>query len=482
MANAAVDLYCDSPDDANAALCAHVGAHRLLDRVKRLGLAVSGGADSVALLHLLLPLCGSHGIDVIVLHADHGLRPESADEASFVRALAEASHLRFLSVKLHLNARKPLKDSVEMAAREARHAFFADCCRRAELDAIATGHQADDLAENLLLRLTRGAGAAGLSALRPRSPAAPALVARAGRPYVFIRPLLNLSAKALREWLAARGLPWREDASNRDLTIPRNRLRHLALPQFESAWGGPIRAAVCRSADILREEDALLDALAERRLRLASRGDALDLRAVARVPVALRRRLLRRWLIGCGMAQSCGHDTIGRLMAFCEQSARKPMQLSHSCNAVVRNGLLTLAISSCEPPDPAVLPQKGTVRWDKLEIAVEPYQGIDAEAHGIGVLPAVCTLAADRAGDAPLTVRTWQTGDRIAPVGLAGTKKLHDLFIDAKIPKEERDAVPVFACGDDVVWVPGYRVSRRYAVPSPSAASVRITVRTRNPT
>jgi len=473
-------LYCDDADALEAALSANVARCDLFRGISRLGLAVSGGADSVALLHLLPPLCRVHGIALAVLHADHGLRAESAQEAAFVKALAEANGLPCLTRALNLPGRAPSGDSPEMAARAERHAFFAECCRDASLDAVATGHQADDLAETLLLRLARGAGSGGLSALRPRAPAAPRLAALAGRPYLLVRPLLPFSGRALRAWLKQRGLSWCEDVSNRSCAIPRNRLRHVALPQFEAAWQAPIRPALCRSADILREEDAFLDELAAERLRGAQAGDgALDLRALAAAPLALQRRAVRLWLFDRGLPHASGYEAVRRILDAGRSPATVRIQLSAAPPLTLANGVLSLDASAPLPLAEAELEPGARIAWGDLEIRAELARGPYADSHGVGSYPAVCSLSEARVAGRPLRVRARQPGDRIAPTGMAGTKKLQDLFVDAKLPEDARGTIPVLTCGGDVVWVPGYRIARAYAVPGPEAPCVRITVRRR---
>jgi tRNA(Ile)-lysidine synthase len=472
-------LYCDDADGIGDALKQHLRRHRLLRGVSRIGLAVSGGADSVALLHLLLPLCRARGIDATVLHADHGLRAESAREAAFVRSLAASKGLTCLAGELHLADRRPDGDSLEMAARSARHAFFATCCQQAGLDAVATGHQADDVAETLLLRLSRGSGGAGLSALRPRSPASPALAQAAGRPYDLLRPLLPVSGRALRDWLTRRALPWCDDASNQSCAIPRNRVRHLVLPQLEAAWGAPLRAGLCRSADILREDDALLDELAVRRLTRAVRDGVLELTRLLRAPEALRRRMLRLWLYAQGLPEACGYDTVQRVLTACASKEPSSLQLNPTHRAIIRDGTLRADTGRGTVSADAELPAEGHVIWETFEIRSERALGVSSEAHGVGTCPAVCTVSAERVSGRPLLVRSRRAGDRIAPTGMAGSKKIHDLFIDAKVPEDRRDAIPVFACGDDIVWVPGYRIARAYAVPAPDAPSLRLTVRPR---
>lgn len=476
-------IYCDVPEAVGDAVMKHLGRHRLLRGVSRLGLAVSGGADSVALFHLLVPLCRAEGISVAVLHADHGLREESHAEAEFVCALAASHGVPCLTEELRLGERRADGNSLEMVARDARLSFFARCCDQAELDAVATGHQADDVAETVLLRLARGAGCAGLSALRPRSPASPALALAAGRPFSLIRPLLPVSARALRAWLTARGFAWCEDASNRSCEIPRNLVRHRLLPQLEAAWGGALRANLCRSADILRSEDALLDDLAERRMKSVCSDGALDLRRLKRLPEALRRRVMRLWLFSQSAAEACGFESVSRLLDLCEEHDGARLQLPGGSGAIIDGHRLVLADRDPLPLAELPVSVPGRTQWGSLEILVESSRGIVAEARGIGRYPAACTIGADTLGAGALTVRPRRPGDRIHPTGMAGSKKLQDLFTDAKVPQASRDGIPVFVCGDEVVWVPGCRVSRRFRVPAPNAPSLRLTVRPldRNP-
>ena len=455
----------------------HLRRHRLLRGVSRLGLAVSGGADSVALFHLLVPLCRTEGVSVTVLHADHGLREESRGEAEFVGALAASHGVPCLAEELRLGERQASGNSLEMAARDARQAFFARCCGQAGLDAVATGHQADDVAETLLLRLARGAGCSGLAALRPRSSAAPALTRASGRPFSLIRPLLPVSARALRTWLRGRGLAWREDASNQSCEIPRNLVRNRLLPQLEAAWGTTFRANLCRSADILRAEDALLDQLAGRRLKALCSDGALDLPRLTREPEALLRRMLRQWLFAHGLDEASGFESVSRLFDFCQEQDGAKLQLASGAVAVISCGQLSLNAPEAPALPEIAVPLQGITVWGGLEILSEPHQGVCSETHGIGTYPAVCAVAAASLAGKVLTVRPRQPGDRISPTGMSGSKKIQDVFVDAKIPEAQRDAIPVFACGAEVVWVPGYRVSRRFLVPAPDAPSLRITVR-----
>ena len=207
----------------------------------RIGLAVSGGADSTALLALMADLRATLGFDAVVLHVDHGLRPESAADARFVRRLAAAFGLPVHATRARVVRRRG--ESLEMAARRARLAFFARMTARLHLDAIATGHHADDVAETFLLRMARGSGPEGLAGLKRISHV---------EGITFIRPLLDLRDADLRAFLTRRGLAWREDATNADTSIPRNNVRHVVLPFLRAHLDPHITEHLCTSAAILR--------------------------------------------------------------------------------------------------------------------------------------------------------------------------------------------------------------------------------------
>lgn len=467
-ASANAFFYCTDPAHLDEALMAYLRTHRLFQGITRLGLAVSGGADSVALFHLMLPACREAGIAITVVHLNHGLRAEADDEARFVRELAERSGVAFLCEKVSVPDLVRSGCSFEMAAREARMAFFARCCASEGLDAIATGHQADDVAESLLLRLARGAGATGLSGLRPHSHT---------RTLTLTRPLLAISGAALRTWLRQRNLPWREDASNRDSAIPRNRVRNDVLPLLESSWMPGLRARLCQSAELLREDDRLLETLAAQNTACFGTDDSVTVSSLLQQPEALQRRTLRQWLFRQGQPGAAGIDAVLALLSLCHTSGDWRHQLPGGALAVCTNHSLRLQTSDVTPPPAAaLLQQEGRLFWGALEISTRSAHGITSTAGGIGVYPAACALDSEKLRDKDVCVRARQPGDRIAPTGLDGSKKVHDLFVDAKIPEYLRDTIPVFVCGEEVVWIPGYRVSRHFAVPSPDAPSTQISV------
>lgn len=458
-----VSLYCNDVNGLADTVQADIERKGLLQRVKRLGVAVSGGADSVALLYLLAPLCKKKKIDLIVLHLDHGLRSTSAQDAKWVKALAKKAGLACVSERREVTGHHGEAVSVEMAAREVRQAFFADCRQRHKLDAIATGHQADDVAETVLLRLMRGAGASGLAPLKDRSRGS-------------IRPLLHVSGSAIRGWLQQNKMAWREDETNRDVSIPRNRMRYEILPLLEQKVGTSLRLNLCRTAEILREEDALLEGMAQSVLSQAMQGAALNVEKLKACPLALQRRVVRLWLWKAKVPLQSGFECVERLLAL---DADGKEQLAEGVYVMERAGAWEIIQRA-----PVQRPAKkvnllGRTRWGDVILTCKVSKGIESVACGAGVYPAVCTINPEALGGQPLRVRSRQPGDRLQPYGMKGTKKVQDIFVDAKVPEHTRDAVPILVCGEEVVWVPGYRLAARFAVEGEYSASLRIEVSAR---
>ena len=382
---------------------------RKTPRTWTLGLAVSGGADSTALLAALADLRETLGFRAIVLHVDHGLRPDSRDDARFVADLAARFGIPCHTLRARIR-RRP-RESLEMAARRTRLAFFARMTRELGLDAIATGHHADDLAETFIMRMARGAGPEGLAGLKPVSHV---------DGITFIRPLLGLRDADLRAYLRRRGLAWREDSTNADTSILRNKVRHVILPFLREHLDPHITEHLCKSAAILRGDlggpRSCAAAMGEPRSRAAETGGA---QLVAPVP--------------------------------------PPAPLSP-------------AVAQERDPPP------------RYRLTVAPATGYTPRAESIGTLPAACEMSRAALAGRTLELRRWRAGDRIAPTGLNGhSRKLQDVFMTAKVPPSVRADLPLIcdAATGEVLWVPGYRIAQAVAVESATAPSWRFTLSTR---
>jgi tRNA(Ile)-lysidine synthase len=274
-------------------------------------IGVSGGRDSVALLHAL----AARGQRLVVCHLDHALRAESREDAAFVQRLAERLGCEFVGRRENVAARaKRTKQSIETAAREARYAFFAKVARERGVRRLFLAHHADDQVETFLFNLLRGSGAAGLAGMRVVT----TRVIR-GVELEIVRPMLGVWREEIDRYVARHELEFREDASNDDPRHTRNRLRHEVLPLLAEHFGREVRQALWRSAEILREEDAFLATQPE--LAAAAQAE-LAVKELRALPLALQRRLLLAWLRGRGVADA-GFAEVERVRGLLDTKTAK---------------------------------------------------------------------------------------------------------------------------------------------------------------
>ncbi len=288
-------------------------------------IGVSGGRDSVALLHALV--AQGHR-ELIVCHLDHGLRAESVVEAKFVRALAKRWKLPFVVKRENVAARaKRRKQSIETAAREARYAFFARTAAEQHCPRLLLAHHADDQVETFLFNLLRGSGSAGLGGMAAHSERA-----IEGVELEIFRPLLGVWRSEIDAYIAAHGLAYYEDLSNANPRHTRNRIRHEILPELERAFGREVRGAVWRAAEILRAESDALDAL------LPPLNAELAVPLLRALPLALQRRTLHAWL-RTRAVPNVGFEEVERVRALLD-GARAKVNLPGGAHARRRAGRL----------------------------------------------------------------------------------------------------------------------------------------------
>jgi tRNA(Ile)-lysidine synthase len=311
-------------------------AERLIRPGTRLLVAVSGGADSVALLHLLHRWSRGRGLHLVVAHLDHALRRSSRADRRFVEDLARELGWPAIAERRDVAAARRRGESPEEAARRVRRTFLLEAAAREACAQIAVGHTLDDQAETVLLRLVRGAATTALAGMTPAGPGP------------FVRPLLDIERAELRGLLARRDLPFREDPSNRDLRFDRNRVRRLVLPLLEAQLNPRAARHLVQAAARLREDAQHLDALARaayrRLLRAAPAGrTALDARRLSRLAPPLAGRVARLAVHDAGVD---GRRVAARHVAAVLDLARGPdgrrASLPGSCEARRTGGLVTL--------------------------------------------------------------------------------------------------------------------------------------------
>ena len=431
--------------------------------------AVSGGSDSVAMLRLLHDLHGQGELQLdAVAHLNHQIRPESDADEAFCASLAGDLGVPFVSSRLDVPARaRETKQSLEVAGRAARRAFLDDLKTARGADRIATAHTEDDQAETLLLRMLRGAGQRGLSAIAP---------CRGSR----VRPVLWATRAELRHELEHRGQPWREDVTNADLTNPRNRVRHELLPFLERHFNPSARRALARLADAARADDSLLARDAAMAASAVVRADAhgvrLDAAALIALPEAISRRVVQHALTAAGQSAPGFDDVV--IVLDIARGNRVSADLRRVRVEPFGEFVVLVSRGASRAPEPFrfELTVPGEVQLHDAGWILEA-AGPFGQPQPQPLTTAVVHIDAT-AASGELVVRSRQQGDRMRPAGLGGSKKVQDILVDRKVRRQDRDAVPIVTDSRGrIVWVAGHVVGEEFRVTEGTKAVIILKLR-----
>jgi len=438
----------------------------------RVLVAVSGGPDSLCLLHVLWAGRAARGLGAVeAAHLDHGLRgDESAAEAAWVSAWCRERgipcHLGLADVKSLAAERKVSKQE---AARAARYAFLEATAAQVGATKIATGHTRDDQVETVLMNILRGTGLDGLRGIP----------ARRGS---FVRPLLDVSRAEIEDYCLAHGLEPRRDPSNLSPDVyTRNRVRLDLLPQLAREYNPAVVDALLRLSEIAGRDLDYLQTQAEAALAAVTisadqRRHVLDHSALRRLHPALLRRVLRTAIAKLrGTAAGIAHHHIEVLAEVIERYRLGTFGLmipAPFCTAEINPAMLsTITLTLEGPPLPPheifVLPLQvpGEIVLPELRWRIEASMTDSDFAVGAEFANQRVVLDADTLEFGSLIVRTWHGGDKIAPLGMNGHhKKVGDIFTDAKVPREERRRTPLIADARGIIWVVGYCIAERARV------------------
>jgi tRNA(Ile)-lysidine synthase len=437
----------------------------------RMVVAVSGGADSICLLHLLRQMTTQRPLSLHVAHLNHQFRPEAEEEAAFVVSMAKRWDLPVTTSSQPVGAlSKSLGLGKQEGARYLRYVFLKETAQAVGARWIATAHTADDQAETYLMRLLRGSGARGLASIPPV------------RDGMILRPLLSVTRAAIEAELRNHGLQWCEDPSNRSPVYLRNRIRHELLPMLAS-YNPNIRATLCQQAELLRAEDKWMTKATLRQAgEIAKVGVSeisFPLDRFGSLHRAMQRRLLR-WgieqLIQPGRLPVT-FEQIERLIDLILLPTGKRMNLPAGLRAERQQDCLVLRWGGDDPvnaPESVEIASADTsplylAGW-KLRFSFQPGLPSDAKPPA----PFCVTFDCDRLVF-PLTLRGFQAGDRFTPFGMGGSKKLHDFFIDAKVPRQIRRTIPLLISQGRIAWIIGHRADATF-VATPTTQRV-LTIR-----
>lgn len=414
----------------------------------RLGVAVSGGADSVALLRRLAELWQELGLVLVVLHVHHGIRGSEANsDAVFVEELAARLEFRFLRYDADTPARaKAHRETIEEAARHLRYAWFDELLAKGALDAVATAHTLDDQAETVLLKLLRGAWTEGLAGIFP-------VLQREGG--LILRPFIGTRRSEIESWLKEIGQPWREDTTNTDAAYARNRVRHNLLPTL-TEYNPQIVSQLGHLASIARSEEGYWQKelarilpsllLPGRAVRGGGRANpthpdeaavALEVEKVRSLVPAIQRRVLRAAAEQVGYALN--FDQTELLLAMCGNKAGRRESLTSGVH--VERTLRELRIVRKQP-------EAASVKLPEYEV---PIPGeVAADAFGICL---TIHVNGSQGQLSPARLRAHKAGDRVRLRYSSGLKRIKDVLERLRIPSEQRKTWPVLEWQGEIVWM-----------------------------
>jgi tRNA(Ile)-lysidine synthase len=450
-------------------LAEFITRYKMLPVGTRVGIAVSGGADSVFLLHALHELGPRWNLHLSVIHIEHGIRgQDSKADAAFVEQLAASFALPF-----HLKtANVPqIDDNQEQAARRVRQDFYSELIKQGEVDRVATGHTRNDQAETVLYRIMRGSGIAGLSGILP--------VTNEG----IVRPLLELDRSEIEAWLRNRNVAWREDATNQDRAYARNRLRHDILPLLRSTFNPRLDETLANMATLAQDEESYWDSTLQP--PATSRQPlVLETSALTSVPPAVARRRIRNAI----------QAVKGDLRQIDFAHVERILEMARSENGHDRTQI----------PDLDVVRSFDWIRIGRPEPA-EQLQGyaVPLQVPGTVELPGACARITLQVleksdfsqpcgkvvneldwqrltslSDVPpsLEVRNWRPGDEYRPAGKPNEQKIKFLFQDARVPSWERGNWPIITYNETIVWSKRFGAAAEFAAGPSTRVVVRVEV------
>ena len=451
-----------------------IARHRMFEPGHRVGVAVSGGADSVFLLHVLRELAPRWDLQLSVIHIDHGIRgAASIADAEFVAQLACTFRLPFY---LHHADVAALDGNLEESARNVRQSFYTELIAGSTVDRVATGHTRSDQAETVLYRILRGSGLTGLSGILP--------VTREG----LVRPLLEIDRSEIEAWLRQHNIAWQEDATNQDRTFARNRLRHEILPLLRDAFNPQLDIALSNLATLASDEEAFWESELLRHLPPATSHQRLILpiAPLTRAPVALARRLVRRAVeIVKGDLRGIDLAHVERVLEMARLNDGHDRFQMPGLDICRSFDFIRMSPPSTIPPDTPdfsfALEVPGSVELPGTDtrITLQILEKEDPPQPCATVVNELDWQRFRRGRGAPsLELRNWRPGDQYRRVGESKPEKIKFFFQEARIPLWERGNWPIITYNETIVWARRFGAAAEFAT-GPDTRSILQVAETR---
>jgi len=453
-----------------------IDRYHLLDKGDRVVIGVSAGVDSMVLLHLLNAYRQEFDLSLIVAHINHGLRPvESEKEADLVKKESDRLGLSFEYGQFNVKEFQKVGGfSLQDAARRIRFQFINSLLRKYNANKIALGHNADDQVETVLLRLIRGSGLKGLKGMVP---------IREGR---VIRPLLEVWKEDIESFAIKNGIPYLIDSSNLNGNYLRNRLRLNLIPLIEREYQSNFKATVIKASTILREENDYLERGAEEAYQ----------KIVHEEPGTLSFRFLEYQSLHQAVQWRVVQKILGKIYGgemimdkeerldvslifkrLCQPSPSFLLELPNGVCLEKRYDMVLLRKGKVRPVPPfeveLIVPGRTFIKEIGKEVVIDDANRDQFERLNGSPDTAIFD---SQSLQFPLKMRNFRPGDRFQPLGLRGTQKLKEFFIDHKIPSFERARIPLLISGEMIAWIVGYRIDERVKVTEKTQKVLKVTV------
>lgn len=403
---------------------------------------LSGGADSAALMHILVRLSEKYGFKVFAAHVNHGLRGAQADaDEAFSRSFAARLSIPFFSLRADVQGEAKRRGiSEELAGRAVRYEFFDRLLREHDIDRVATAHHKNDNAETILMNLMRGSGIGGLT----------------GIPYTrgnIIRPMLDVSRAEIEEYCKENDIEYVTDATNLEAVYTRNRVRNILIPMMEKEFNPSLVDTICANARLIANDEAHLRTEAERAYNDIVKDGAADAAALASLHTAIALRVIRLMIAEASGVEDVPHTAAEAVLEIAKSGRTGARaDIIRGMYAVTEYGRIVIRKNDRDNAgfeyklkigEKLYIPELGIHVFaepcDKFERDGAEYFGVDK--------------------DVDICIRSRREGDRFSPRGMTGTKRLKSFMIDEKIPRAERDRVGILTINGEIAWVIGHRRS-----------------------
>jgi len=451
-----------------------VTKHAMLSHGDRVLIGLSGGPDSVCLLHILRNLRGKYNLSLHALYIDHGLRPgETGREIEFCRTICEQHDIQFITKPIDVRSyAKTSKLNIQEAARLLRYRTYEETSSEINANKIALGHTADDQAETLLMHLFRGSGSTGLAGIPP---------VRKN----IIRPLIELERKEIERFLKSEGITFITDSSNTKKDYVRNRVRLSVIPMLRE-FNPDITGTLSKTAAIFRDEERYFEILVTKTLmKLISRKTEtrieLFLAPFEIMDKVIMRRVLRRAIDETRGLRGITFIHIEDMISLIKSGAPGDRLYLPGGIRVIKD-YSTLIFTSEAPKtlNPCTLNIPGETILKEAGILIKAseadIQQLDEIQQTQGIWKSVGIFDADIL-HFPLMARPRKHGDVFYPLGFGKRKKLQDFYVDQKVPRDERNRIPLIVSGNDIIWVVGYRADDRFKVTEKTMRVVKLEVK-----